>query len=77
MALPDNGVNPKLLEHSEGRVCEQSVPPGFWQHHNAKLAGLARSQSLSALEDIQVCNSKACSSRQEERLVTSPTREDA
>ena len=66
MALPDNGMNPESLDHSAGRVCQQSVPPGFWQHHNANLAGLARSQSspsLSALGSVLVCDTKASSSK--------------
>ena len=66
MALPDNGMNPESLDHSAGRVCQQSVPPGFWQHRNANLAGLDRSQSsqsLSALDYLLVCNTKACSSK--------------
>ena len=66
MALPDNSMNPESLDHSAGSVCQQSVPPGFWQHHNANVAGLARSQSsqsLSALDYLLVCNTKACSSK--------------
>ena len=33
-------------EHSAGRVCEQSVPPGFWQHHHSNVSGLTRSRNL-------------------------------
>ena len=62
MALPDNGMNPESLAHSAGRVCEQSVPPGFWQHHNSNLSGLSRSRSLNALQPLQACSSEACSS---------------
>ena len=62
MALPDNGMNPKSLEHSAGRVCEQSVTPGFWQLHNSNLSGLIRSRSLNTLQPLQVCSSEACSS---------------
>ena len=49
-------------EHSAGRVCEQSVPPGFWQHHNSNVSGLTRSRSLNTLQPLQACSSETCSS---------------
>jgi hypothetical protein len=38
ISLPNGGKEKALLEHSAGRVIEQSPDPAMWQHHNANLA---------------------------------------